>query len=145
VAVNVTKSIKPESATEPKRSHRQDSSPELSKRTSDIVSTNQPGSNGDIPSADMGGGMQDCTDHSEEYAPRFTPFDMMVKIVEEKYACTIIDSYTHELDQEARSKCHLISSGAKRMIRCVVVERNGHVNYLLEVDVTGLSKWLSTK
>ena len=70
---------------------------------------------------------------------------MMVQMLEEKYACTIIDSYTHELDQVGRSKCHLIDSGAKRTIRCVVVELNGHVNYLLEVDVTGLSKWLSTK
>ena len=82
---------------------------------------------------------------SEEYASRFTAFNMMVQMLEEKYACTIIDSYTHELDQVGRSKCHLIDSDAKRTIRCVVVERNGHVNYLLEVDVTGLSKWISTK
>ncbi|WP_261928233.1 Tn7-like element transposition protein TnsE, partial [Vibrio aestuarianus] len=34
---------------------------------------------------------------------------------------------------------------AKRTIRCVVVELNGHVNYLLEIDVTGLNKWISTK
>lgn len=106
---------------------------------------NESGSNGEIPSADMGGGMQDCTDHSEEYASRFTAFNMMVKMLEEKYACTIIDSHTHELDQVGRSKCHLIDSGAKRTIRCVVVELNGHVNYLLEVDVTGLSASLSTK
>lgn len=93
----------------------------------------------------MGGGMQDCTDRSEEYASRFTAFNMMVQMLEEKYACTIIDSYTHELDQVGRSKCHLIDSGAKRTIRCVVVERNGHVNYLPEIDVTGLNKWISTK
>jgi hypothetical protein len=59
-------------------------------------------------------------------------------MLEEKYACTIIESYTHELDQVGRSKCYLFYSGAKRTIRCVVIERNGHVNYLLEVDVTGL-------
>ena len=132
-------------ATKPKRSYRPDSSQETPQRAGDTVSTNEPSSNGEIPSADMGGGMQDCTDHSEEYASRFTAFNMMVKMLEDKYACTIIDSYTHELDQVGRSKCHLIDSGAKRTIRCVVVERNGHVNYLLEVDVTGLSKWLSTK
>ncbi|WP_236781434.1 Tn7-like element transposition protein TnsE [Aliivibrio fischeri] len=63
-------------------------------------------------------------------------------MLEEKYACTIIGSYTHELDLIGRSKCHLIGSGAKRTIRCVVVERNGHVNYLLEIDVTGLNKWI---
>jgi len=132
-------------ATKPKRSYRPNSSQEPTKRADDIVSTNEPGSNGEIPSADMGGGVQDCTDHSEEYASRFTAFNMMVQMLEEKYDCTIIDSYTHELDQVGRSKCHLIDSGAKRTIRCVVVELNGHVNYLLEVDVTGLSKWLSTK
>lgn len=69
----------------------------------------------------------------------------MVQMLEEKYACTIIDSYTHELDQVGRSKCHLSDSGAKRTILCVVIERNGHVNYLLEIDVTGLNKWISTK
>ncbi|GAA6171258.1 hypothetical protein NBRC116592_09280 [Colwellia sp. KU-HH00111] len=132
-------------ATKPKRSHRPDYSQESPKWADDTVSTNESGSNGEIPSADMGGGMQDCTDHSEEYASRFTAFNMMVKMLEEKYACTIIDSYTHELDQVGRSKCHLIDSGAKRTIRCVVVELNGHVNYLLEVDVTGLSASLSTK
>ena len=131
--------------TTPKRGHRSGSSHEPSKKASDTVSTNEPGSNGDIPSADMGGGMEDSTDYSEEYASRFTAFNMMVQMLEEKYDCTIIDSYTHELDQVGRSKCHLISSEAKRTIRCVVVERNGHINYLLEVDVTGLSKWLSTK
>jgi hypothetical protein len=132
-------------ATTPKRSHRPDSSKDAAKKAGDQVSTNEPGSNGEIPSADMGGGMQDCTDRSEEYASRFTAFNMMVQMLEEKYACTIIDSYTHELDQVGRSKCHLIDSDAKRTIRCVVVERNGRVNYLLEVDVTGLSKWISTK
>ncbi|MEJ6122803.1 Tn7-like element transposition protein TnsE [Vibrio sp. 2-Bac 85] len=131
--------------TTPKRGHRSGSIHEPSKKASDTVSTNEPGSNGDIPSADMGGGMEDSTDYSEEYASRFTAFNMMVQMLEEKYDCTIIDSYTHELDQVGRSKCHLISSEAKRTIRCVVVERNGHINYLLEVDVTGLSKWLSTK
>ena len=109
------------------------------------MNTNEPSNDGEIPSADMGGGLQDCTDHSEEYASRFTAFNMMVKMLEEKYACTIIESYTHELDQVGRSKCHLIDSGAKRTIRCVVIELNGHVNYLLEVDVTGLSASLSTK
>lgn len=132
-------------ATKPKRSHRPDSSQEEPKKADDTVSTNEPSNNGEIPSADMGGGMQDCTDHSEEYASRFTAFNMMVKMLEEKYACTIIESYTHELDQVGRSKCHLIDSGAKRTIRCVVVELNGHVNYLLEVDVIGLSASLSTK
>ena len=132
-------------ATTPKRSHRPDSSKDAAKKAGDQVSTNEPSSNGEIPSADMGGGMQDCTDRSEEYASRFTAFNMMVQMLEEKYACTIIDSYTHELDQVGRSKCHLIDSDAKRTIRCVVVERNGRVNYLLEVDVTGLSKWISTK
>lgn len=132
-------------ATKPKRTHRPDSNQDKPKHASDTVSTNEPGSNGEIPSADMAGGMQDNNDYSEEYASRFTAFNMMVQALEEKYACTIIDSYTHELDQVGRSKCHLIDSGAKRTIRCVVVERNGHVNYLLEVDVTGLSKWISTK
>lgn len=89
--------------------------------------------------------MQDCTDRSEEYTSRFAAFNMMVQMLEEKYACTIIESYTHELDQVVRSKCHLIDSGAKRTIRCVVVERDGHVNYLLEIDVAGLNKWISTK
>lgn len=132
-------------ATKPKRSHRPSNSQETPKVANDTVSTNEAGSNGEIPSADMAGGMQDNNDYSEEYASRFTAFNMMVQALEEKYACTIIDSYTHELDQVGRSKCHLIDSGAKRTIRCVVVERNGHVNYLLEVDVTGLSKWISTK
>ena len=132
-------------ATTPKRGYRRDANRESPQRAGDAVSTNEPGSDGEVPSADMGGGMQDHTDHSEEYASRFTAFNMMVKMLQEKYACTIIDSYTHELDQVGRSKCHLIDSGAKRTIRCVVVARNGHVNYLLEVDVTGLSKWLSTK
>lgn len=132
-------------ATTPKRGHRPDSGKEASKKAGDTVSTNEPGSNGEIPSADMGGGMQDCTDLSKEYASRFAAFNVMVQMLEEKYACTIIDSYTHELDQIGRSKCHLIDSGAKRTIRCVVVERNGHVNYLLEIDVTGLNKWISTK
>ena len=131
--------------TTPKRSHRPDSNQEPPKKAGDTVSTNEPGQDGEIPAADMGGGMQDCTDQSEEYASRFTAFNMMVQMLEEKYACTIIDSYTHELDQVGRSKCHLIDSGAKRTIRCVEVELNGQVNYLLEVDVTGLSKWLSTK
>ncbi len=31
------------------------------------------------------------------------------------------------------------------MIRCVVMERNGHLNDLLDVYVTGLSEWISTK
>ncbi|WP_337028230.1 Tn7-like element transposition protein TnsE [Vibrio cholerae] len=132
-------------STTPKRGHRSDSTQEPPKKAGETVSTNEPGSNGEIPSADMGGGMQDSTDHSKEYASRFTAFNMMVQMLEEKYDCTIIDSYTHELDQVGRSKCHLIDSGAKRTIRCVVVERNGHVNYLLEIDVTGLSKWISTK
>lgn len=132
-------------ATTPKRSHRPGSSQDTTKKAGDTVSTNEPGSNGEIPCADMGGGMQDCTDRSEEYASRFTAFNMMVQMLEEKYTCTIIDSYTHELDQVGRSKCHLIDSGAKRTIRCVVVERNGHVNHLLEIDVTGLNKWISTK
>lgn len=132
-------------ATTPQRSHRPDRSRDASKKASDTVSTNEPGSNGEIPSADMGGGMQDCTDRSEEYASRFAAFNMMVQMLEEKFACTIIESYTHELDQVGRSKCHLIDSGAKRTIRCVLVERDGHVNYLLEIDVTGLNKWISTK
>lgn len=132
-------------ATTAKRGHRREASRESPQRAGDAVSTNEPGSNGEISAADMGGGIQDCTDYSEEYASRFTAFNMMVQMLEQKYACTIIDSYTHELEQVGRSKCHLIDSGAKRTIRCVVVERNGHVNYLLEVDVTGLSKWLSTK
>lgn len=132
-------------ATKPRRSHRPDSSQDEPKKADDSVSTNEPSNDGEIPSADMGGGMQDCTDHSEEYASRFTAFNMMIKMLEEKYACKIIDSCTHELDQVGRSKCYLIDSEAKRTIRCVVVERNGHVNYLLEVDVTGLKKSLSTK
>jgi len=131
--------------TMPKRSHLPDSRQETRKKATDTVSTNEPGSDGEIPSADMGGSMQDCTDRSYEYASRFTAFNTMVQMLEEKYACTIIDSYTHELDQIGRSKCHLIDSGAKRTIRCVVVKQNGHVNYLLEIDVTGLNKWLSTK
>ncbi|HDZ5419708.1 TPA: transcriptional regulator [Vibrio harveyi] len=132
-------------ATTPKRSHRPDRSKDAAKKAGDKVSTHESSSNGEIPSADMGGGMQDCTDRSEEYASRFTAFNMMVQMLEEKYACVIIDSYTHELDQVGRRKCHLIDSGAKRTIRCVVVERNGYVNYLLEIDVTGLNKWISTK
>lgn len=117
-------------ATTPKRSHRPDNHQEKPKKADDTVSTNEPGSNGEVSAADMAGGMQDCTDRSEEYASRFTAFNMMVQMLEEKYACTIIDAYTHELDQVGRSKCHLIDSGAKRTIRCVVVEMNGHVNYL---------------
>ena len=144
-AVRFKHSFSTTKATKPKRSHRPDSNQDKPKHASDTVSTNEPGSDGEIPSADMGGGMQDCTDHSEEYASRFKAFNMMVKMLEDKYACTIIDSYTHELDQVGRSKCHLIDSGAKRTIRCVVVELNGHVNYLLEVDVTGLNKSISTK
>lgn len=132
-------------ATTPKRNRRPNNNQDASKKASDKVSTNEPGSDGDIPSADIGGGIQDHTDHSEEYASRFTAFNMMVQMLEEKYASTIIDSYTHELDHVGRSKCHLIDSGAKRTIRCVVIERNGHVNYLLEIDVTGLNKWISTK
>ena len=128
-----------------KRSHRSESNQDASKQASDTVSTNEPGDNGEIPCADIGGGMQDNTDYSEKYASRFTSFNMMVQKLEEKYACTIIDSYTHELEQVGRSKCHLSDSGSKRTIRCVVVERNSHINYLLEVDTTGLSKWLSTK
>jgi hypothetical protein len=132
-------------ATKPKRSHRPDNSQEPPKWADDTVSTNEPSSDGDKPSADMAGGMQDCTDHSEKYASRFTAFNMMVEMLEDKYHCKIIESYTHELDQVGRSKCHLIYSGARRTIRCVVVKRNGHVNYLLEVDVTGLKKSISTK
>lgn len=131
--------------TKPKRNHKPGSSQAPPQIADDTVSTNEPGSDGEIPSADMGGGMQDCTDHSEEYASRYTAFNMMVKMLEDKYACTIIDSYTHELDQVGGSKCYLIDTGAKRTIRCVVLERNGHVNYLLEVDVTGLSTSISTK
>lgn len=144
-AVRFKHSFSTSKATKPKRSHRPDNSQEPPKWADDTVSTNEPGSNGEIPSADIGGGMQDHTDHSEQYASRFTAFNMMVEKLQEKYSCTIIDSYTHELKQVGRSKCYLIDSGAKRTIRCVVVERNGHVNYLLEVDVTGLSKWISTK
>jgi len=60
-------------ATTPKRSHRPDSSKDAAKKAGDQVSTNEPGSNGEIHSADMGGGMQDCTDRSEEYASRLRP------------------------------------------------------------------------
>ncbi|MBM7073496.1 hypothetical protein JQC92_15890 [Shewanella sp. 202IG2-18] len=144
-SVRFKNSFSTSKATIPKRSHRPDGNQELPEKASDVVSTNEPGSDGEIPSADIGGGMEDCTDRSEEYASRFTAFNMMVQMLEEKYACTIIDSYTHELEQVGRSKCHLIDSGAKRTIRCVVVKRNGHVNYLLEIDVTGLKKWISTK
>lgn len=144
-AIRFKNSFSTSKATKPKRSHRPDNSQEEPKKADDTVSTNEPSNDGEIPSADMAGGMQDNTDHSEEYASRYTAFNIMVKMLEEKYDCTIIDSYTHELDQVGRSKCHLIDSGAKRTIRCVVVELNGHVNYLLEVDVTGLKKSLSTK
>lgn len=40
-----------------------------------MISTNEPGCNGEIPSADMGEGMQDNTDHSEDMLhalPRLT-------------------------------------------------------------------------
>lgn len=132
-------------STTAKRSHRPDNSSDKLKQASDTVSTGEPGINGELPSADIGGGLQDNTDRTEEYASRFTAFNMMVQLLEDKYECTIIDSYTHELDQVGRSKCHLINQIAKRTIRCVVIKRNGHVNYLLEVDITGLSKWISTK
>jgi hypothetical protein len=79
-------------ATIPKRSHRPDCNQEQGKKAGDTVSTNEPGCNGEIPSADMGGSMQDYTDRSEEYASRFTAFNMMVQMLKEKYACIIIDS-----------------------------------------------------
>ncbi|MDV7105382.1 hypothetical protein R3X26_13305 [Vibrio sp. TH_r3] len=66
-------------ATMPKRSHRPDSSKDTSKKADETVSMNEPGSNGEVSSADMGGGMQDCTDRSEEYASRFTAFNIMVQ------------------------------------------------------------------
>jgi len=144
-AIRFKNSFSTSKTTKPKRSHRPDSSQEEPKKADDTVSTNEPSNDGEISSADMGGGMQDCTDHSEEYASRFTAFNIMVKMLKDKYDCKIIESYTHELDQVGRSKCHLIDSGAKRTIRCVVVERNEHVNYLLEIDVTGLNKSISTK
>jgi len=128
-----------------KRSNNPQHSDSEAKLASDVVSTGEPNSTGTVPVADLSGTQQDSSDKTKEYAARFTAFTLMVNVLNKHYGCEIVEKITHELDQVGRSKCHLIGENKKRAIMSVLIKKEGRLNYLLEVDTTGLNKWLSTK
>jgi len=110
------------------------------------VSTGEPGNNGDIPSADAGGGTEDGSDKSIQYADRFQAFDMMIKaLINREEGFSMVASATHELPKVGRSKCHLMLDGTSRAIRYVCIKKDDWFSYLIEVDTSDSGKKLSTQ
>jgi hypothetical protein len=143
--VKFKKSFITAKSTKPKRSQYADSEDKPKEDADDTVSTGEPGDDGEIPSADIGGGVEDETDHSIEYANRFTAFDLMIEQLILNHNCSKISETTHELPQVGRCKYHLIDNNTSRVIRYVLIQKYDRLSYLLEVDLTGLKKWISTK
>jgi hypothetical protein len=132
-------------STMPKLARRPTDLDDEKEKGLDTVSTQESSSEGNIPAADLGQMLEDETDQSEEYAGRFKAFDLMIQALVNQQKCEIVAEITQELPQVGRSRCHLINNETSRVIRCVLIKKREKSSFLLEVDVTGMSKWLSTK
>lgn len=131
-------------STEPKLTRRPSEVEEQEQRP-EVVSTQESSPDGDIPGADLAQMLEDETDHTEEYAGRFKAFDLMIQTLVANHKCEIVAEITQELPQVGKSRCHLINNETSRAIRCVLIRKRNVNSFLLEVDVTGMSKWLSTR
>lgn len=143
--VKFKKSFSTAKSTAPRRAHRPNNDNDDIQEVSQAVSTDEPGEGGDIPAADIGGGRDENSDKTQQYASRFKAFDLMVDTLIKQHGCLKIEEVTHELPRVGRSKCHEIAEGQPRVIRYVLLMRERRASYLLEVDTTGLTKRLSTR
>lgn len=142
--VSFTKECAVSKKTQEKESTKISDNGEESIQTGQNISTDEAHQGGTLPSADVGG-KQDASDKDKLCASRFQSFNDMLKVLEQKHSCKVIESTTVELPKVGRSRKQLLANGHQRVIKAVKIQTPNVAVRLLEIDTSDGEKMISTK
>lgn len=109
------------------------------------VSSEEQGPLGGLPSAEWDT-LDEQTDDTHLYLSKFSSYFEMLRLLEEKYGCTVIKYPLRKLPAIGKCKMHILKTdGNPRCMSVAHVKVADAYYYLLEVDTSDASKALSTK
>lgn len=108
------------------------------------MSTNEPISEGSIPSAEFND-VKDETEDLHLYLDRFSAFQQMIDLFCEEYLVKNFSFLLHKLPNIQGHSKHIRADGNPRCVAEVIFQYNGQNIVILEVDTSDNKKPLSTR